>query len=298
MSSLKAPSTGEIFDTQQLLFELASPITKPSSVEVPEDFYENGWTVIDGVSDEFEALSIQEDLIRNVDVTRVPLHARFRDRIQLAKADQIPVCAPVVATSLQVQHFDMGHPFTDSADPIFISHTGVYRSPSKQEPQSARTRVLPLGGLVALSTAEADRRLAEYAAAYGDGWPGHNSGRINAGVRVIDALSDTPELQADIDKPVDQWFGDDVVDEATAFAREATFYARHGIDLSQLESHIALEPGQLLFMDNTRVLHGRIGRRAAKEVFNFMFGIESIGASDIQAVRHSIGRLIVGAEAR
>jgi len=294
MSIPEAPALRGLFDTQKLLFDLAKPLTEPNPVEVPEDYYENGWTVIDDMSNEFEALSIQEDLIRSIDVTRLPLYARFRDRIQLAKADQIPVCAPVVATSLQVQHFDMGHPFTETADPIFISHAGVYRSPSKQEPQTARTRVLPLAGLVTLSAAEADRRLAEYAAFHGDGWPGHNSGRINAGVRLIDALSDKPELQADIDKPVDQWFGDDIVDEDVAFEREAAFYAKHGIDLARLESRVALKPGQLLFMDNARVLHGRIGKRATKEVFNFMFGIEAIEPQDIQALRQSIGRLLVG----
>jgi hypothetical protein len=293
MSTPEIPAAGEVFDAQKLLFGLAKPITEPNPIDVPDDFYEHGWTVIDGVPDEFEALSIQEDLIRSIDPARVPLHARFRDRIQLAKADQIPVCDPVVATSLQVQHFDMGHPFTENADPLFVSHAGVYRSPDKQEPQAARTRILPLAGLVALSAVEADRRLAEYAAAHGDGWPGHNSGRINAGVRLIDALSDTPELQAEIDKPVDQWFGDDVVSEDVAFAREAAFYARHGIDLASLESRVALQPGQLLFLDNTRVLHGRIGNRAAKEVFNFMFGVEAIRPRDIQAVRQSISQLLV-----
>lgn len=116
-------------------------------------------------------------------------------------------------------------------------------------------------------------------------------------MRIIDALSDEPKLQADVDKPVDQWFGDDIVDEDVAFAREAAFYAQHGIDLTQLESRVALQPGQLLFTDDVRVLHGRIGKRATKEVFNFMFGIEEIGAGDIQAPRQSIGRLIVGAEA-
>ncbi len=193
MSTPHAPQAGELFDTQKLLFDLTDPITGPATVEVPEDFYKNGWTVIDDVPDELEALSVQEDLIRSIDVTRVPLHAIFQGRVQLAKADQIPVCAPVVATSLQIHHFDMGLPFTEDADPILISHAGVYRSPSKQEPQTARTRILPLSGLVTLSATEADRRLAEYAALHGDGWPGHNSGRINAGVRLIDALRDTPE---------------------------------------------------------------------------------------------------------
>src|SRR6185437_10837062 len=180
----------------------------------------------------------------------------------------------------QVLHFDMGHPFVENADPLVISHVGLYRSLQYRhifDTPTAETRIISLAGLTSLLANIVESRLAAYAGAHGDGWVGHNTGRIAAGVRLLDALSDSPRFQDERDKTVGQWFSNDQkVDSSTAFEHEAAFYAEHGIDLREREQRVALKAGQLLFLDNTRVLHGRMGKRSAKEVLNFMFGIEAL----------------------
>lgn len=303
MPNQRAPYSGELFNTQTLLFDQTHPVievdTEFDPVSVPDGYYKRGWAVIDDVPDALAAVEVQEGLIKSVHPNMVPLQGRFRDRIQLAKADEIPVCDDVLASSYQVLHFDMGHPFVQSPDQLFVSHVGLYRSQESTRDLTAKTRIVQLEGLMqhlTLRSGEVDERIETYTRDHGDGWADHNSYRLACFARVLDALSDEPQLADQTDKTVSQWFhNEDKTDGDSAYENEADFYRQHGVDLDVVEHRVALEPGQLLVLDNTRVIHGRIGHRAAKEVFNFMFGIETLSEDrqDITALRYSIGRLLL-----
>ena len=79
---------------------------------------------------------------------------------------------------------------------------------------------------------------------------------------------------------------------------ESDFYARHGIGkllVPPLEYEVLLEPGQLLFVDNTRVVHGRdCVRRLAREIFNFMFGVASITDAEVAQLRRALCEQLAG----
>lgn len=283
-----------IFNNQRLLFDATHPVHEAGKTSVPEQYYEHGWTVLDDISDESEAIQRQEDFLNSIDRSRLSLHQLFNDRIQLAKADQIPICDDIVATSFQVLHFDMGHPFLESEGQLFVSHVGIYLPKNTSYEVTARTRLIELDGLlkhVGLSPEGIEQKLIPYVREYGDGWTGHNTYRLACFIRFLDALSNNPELQDQIDKTVGQWFENENKLAATnAHDKEIAFYAKHGINLGVLEHQIALKPGQLLILDNTRVIHGRIGKRRAKELFNFMWGVEKIASEDITALRQYICR--------
>lgn len=296
LMSKTAAYSPSIFNAQRLLFAETDLVANAPKASVPEDYYQHGWTVLDGIADEQEAVAAQESLIGSIDAERLPLHERFHDRIQLAKADQIPVCDDIVTTSYQVLHFDMGHPFLESDEQLLVTHVGLYLPKTTTHRVTARTRLVELDGLVSpleLSASVIEQKVVEYVRCHGDGWDNHNTFRLACFARFIDALAKAPELETEIDKTVGQWFqSNEKLDADDAYQQEVSFYGRHGIDLSGREVQIALEPGQLLVLDNTRVIHGRIGQRKAKEVYNFMFGIESIERDDITALRQSICELV------
>lgn len=288
----------DIYNSQRLLFDQTRRASEADPIEVPEDFYERGWTIVDGVSDHEHAVSIQEQLIAGIDPERISLHDLFAERVQLGKADLIPVCDDVVATSYQVLHFDMGLPFAEGLQQLLVSHVGIYLPADTEHEVTARTRLLELNGILAetsLDVAEIEARVVEYTRRHGDGWEDHNTLRLACFVRLIDALAAEPELTEKIDKTVGQWFVEGQrLDSTTAHAEEADFYARHGLTVAAREHEVALDPGQLLFVDNTRVVHGRVGERRAREIFNFMFGVPSIGDAEVARLRRGVCELMAG----
>jgi hypothetical protein len=288
----------DLFNSQRLLFDRTGHARDADPLDVPAEFYERGWVVVDGIADHEQAVEAQEGLIAGIDPERVPLHDRFADRVQLGKADLIPVCDDVVATSYQVLHFDMGLPFVEGLEQLFVSHVGIYLPADTEHTVTARTRLLELDGILASTGLDADAieaRVLEYASRHGDGWADHNTHRLACFVRIVDALGPDHELTEKIDKTVGQWFVEgERLDSTSAHAQESDYYRRHGIDATAREHEVALEPGQLLFVDNARVVHGRIGERRAREVFNFMFGVAAIDDSDIAELRRSVCELMAG----
>ncbi len=287
-----------IFNTQRLLFGVSQKVNQASTLPVDEHYYKHGWTILDKfVANEFEAIRLQEDFINSLDSTRLIWHQRFSKRIQLAKADQIPVCDDVVTSNFQVLHFDMGHPFVESNGQLLVTQVGIYLPATIHYPVTARTRLVELDGLLAhlhVTPKQIEEKLITYVKAYGDGWTGHNTYRLACFARFIDALNTRHELETLIDQPVGQWFQTkNKLDEASAHQKEIAYYYKNGININKLEHHIALKPGQLLILDNIRVIHGRIGTRKRKELFNFMFGVEAIAPEDVTALRHAICALVV-----
>jgi hypothetical protein len=298
MTSAKVELTpaGDLFNNQQLLFDRTELVTEAGKTQIPEQYYRHGWSIVDNIADECAAIKYQAAFINSIDKSKVPFHERFHNRIQLAKADQIPVCDDIIASSFQVLHFDMGHPFLESEGQLFISHVGIYLSRTTEHTATARTRIVELAGLLKyllLSPQTIENQLTGYVGKYGDGWEDHNTYRLACFMRFLDALSHKPELKDHIDKTVGQWFhNNNKIDEQSAYQHEAAFYAKHGIDLSKFEHQVTLKPGQLLILDNVRVVHGRIGKRTTKELFNFMWGIEAIKSEDVATLRQFICKLV------
>ncbi|HSW80312.1 MAG TPA: hypothetical protein VLG47_06050, partial [Candidatus Saccharimonadales bacterium] len=212
MATKNATYSADLFNNQRLLFDTTYRVND-AAIHIPEHYYDHGWAVLDNIKDEFDAIRVQEDFIGSIDRTKLSMHKRFGDRIQLAKADQIPVCDDVVATSFQVLHFDMGHPFVESKDQLFVSHVGIYLPASTSHEVTARTRLVELKGLLGHlhhTPVEIENKIRAYARKYGDGWIGHNTYRLACFIRFIDALSAKPEFSDQIDKTVGQWFQNDM----------------------------------------------------------------------------------------
>ena len=286
------------YDTQTLLFKETPFITKTrSQVAMPDQFYSKGYAVLSGIKNPEHAADLLSNLIAGIDADRLPLYGRFASRIQLAKADQIPVCDDVVETSFQALHLDMGQPLISEHPQTMYLITGLYLDPNA-EPVSAKTRIISLQGIFADenkwgAASEIEQRLVNYVKAYGDGWADINTHRLACFARVLDAVGGTTDVAGFKDKTMGQWFiNDKSVGAEECLKVERDFYSKHGIELAPIEQHIQLQPGQLLFFDNTRVAHGRFGQRKAKEVYQFMFGVENADPSDIDTFRSAFVELL------
>lgn len=277
------------FDSQSLLFE-SSPFVVDSPPEpVASDYYKHGWTLVSELPTAQAAAEFQAGFIAGIDGARLRLHEHFVDRIKLAKADHIPVCSDVVESRFQVLHFDMGLPLAEGLEQLLVTHVGIYLPATTVHPVTARTRILELGGILThleLDAATLGERLRDYAESHGDGWHDINTRRLACFARVVDAAAGSRLLSREIDKTVGEWFSPGAdVEDAKAYEAELAFFEKFGIDLRHFERTILLEPGQLLILDNLRVVHGRVGQRRERELLNLMYGVERADAKDIALVR-------------
>ena len=262
-------------------------------------FYKHGYTIINNVSDINEAKEITQKLISSIDTKKLPLWSRFLSNIKLLKCDEIPVCEDVVESSYQVLHLDMGQPIISREPQDMYLITGLYLDKIRK-PVTARTRVMSLKGLFKNKKWGGkeliEKRIIRYAKKYGDGWFNPekiNTKRLACFARIVDAVADTEELKDDFNKTMGQWFRDEErlgVDES--MKNEYKFYQKRGISLGKLEKHIQLKPGQLLIFDNTRVIHGRAGKRVEKEVWQMMFGVRKVSSHNITAFRKFLVNLL------
>lgn len=251
--------------------------------DVPQDFYSNGYTVINGIKNTEEARKITEMIIANIDTAKLPLFLTLLPRIQLAKADLIPVCNDSVETNFQALHFDMGQPFFSNIPQTMYTTIGLY-FPKDKTPGTAKTRVLNLKNFFNnknLNTRNAEKRILKYVKNHGDGWNDFNTHRISCFARIVDAVTNSNELIGYRDKTMAQWFDGNI-------KSENNFYKMKGFDLKKIEEQIQLKPGQLLILDNTRVAHGRIGKRNVKEIYQMMFGIKYVTSEEIGKFRKSL----------
>ncbi len=267
---------------QRLLFgetNFVFPFYK-NRFDIPQDFYSKGYTMISDIRNIDEARNITEMVIANIDTEKLPLFSFLLPRIQLAKADLIPVCNDSVETSFQALHFDMGQPFFSDISQTMYTTIGLY-FPKEKKFGTAKTRVLNLKNFFTnknLSSKKIEERILKYVKNHGDGWDDVNSYRISCFARIVDAITNSNDLISYRDKTMAQWFDGNI-------QNEYDFYKIRGFDLEKLEEQIQLEPGQLLILDNTRVAHGRIGKRKAKEIYQMMFGIKEVVPKNIDRFR-------------
>lgn len=281
----------QIYNTQQLLFDKTEPILISASTSsiVPDLFYTEAHTILSDIHSPDQARDTIETFISQIDTTKLPIYHHFSNRIQLAKADIIPVCGDSVTTSFQALHYDMGQPIISSEPQTMYVIIGLY-FPYDTPAGTAKTRLLPLTGLLSDSRFggkdQVESTLVSYVQEHGDGWADVNTYRLSCFARVIDAVAGTEDLVGYRDKTMAQWFSESENQEGAArLANEHAFYAQRQVPIEQKEKQIQLQPGQLLIIDNMRAVHGRVGKRREKEIYQFMYGVETAQPQDIDQFR-------------
>lgn len=171
---------------------------------------------------------------------------------------------------------------------------GLYHPGTSVGP--AKTRAASLRGLLREkkfgTKAEIEKKVLAYVNTYGDGWDTTNTRRLTCFARFIDAVSDSKELVSYWDKTMAQWFQDKTKDGYKSLENERAFYRSHGVPIDEVEEGIQLQPGQLLIIDNMSAIHGRIGKRNAEEIYQFMFGVKDATPEDIDAFREHVVQIV------
>lgn len=274
---------------QNLLFG-ESPDVADADVQNAESraFFERGFALVQNVADLNEACAAVERLFGNSDVSRVPPHAAWRGSMQLAQVDLMPVCHEIVPRTFEVLHFAMGQPLLPNGQQPIYPLVALFRPPDSP-PSTAETRIVPLPRLLAQITFGArpvvQERLINYVSEYGDGWmEPHlvNTFRLSCFARVLDAVTGRHELTGWIDSTNGEWLSGTGGDGETA---EAAYYRACGLDLRAAEERIRIGTGELFVIDNIRCVHGRIGLRAPREIYQLLYGVKIASPSMIEAGR-------------
>jgi hypothetical protein len=251
-------------------------------------FDERGFAVVQNVVDVNEACAAVERLFGSIDAARVPPHAAWRGTMQLAQVDLMPVCREIVPRTFEILHFAMGQPLLPNGQQPVYPVLALFL-PHGSAQSTAETRIVPVPRLLAQKTFGArsvvQERLIHYVSRFGDGWVDPhavNTFRLACFARVLDAVTGRHELTGWIDSTDGEWLGGTEGDSETA---EAAYYRACGLDLRAVEERIRLGAGELLVIDNIRCVHGRIGPRAPREIYQLLYGVKSASPSMIEAGR-------------
>lgn len=273
-------------EAQYLLFDTSPKIQQNPTQTIPESFYSQGYCLIDSVQNPGDFLHA---FISSLNTEKLPLFKHNLSEMQLAKHDLLPVCEDIVQTGFQALHYDMGQPFLAEQDQTLYTISALYRPKETPANPKAKTRLVSLETLLSQkSFGDIDtlkEQFLEYIQNHGDGWlrpEPHNTHRLACFARVVDAISGMNKLTKQIDTMIGQVFEyDENLDGLAGYRQEKNFFKQAGLDLEAAEEQIEILPGQMLIFDNLRVVHGRIGERKARELENFIYGIEKAAKHDI-----------------
>jgi len=273
-------SRNTLVSGQELLFDSSKIIVRNHrGHSISQDFYEEGYVLINDIPNVNEARTFLEAFISSIDDKRLPLYSEFINKIQLAKVNLIPICHDIVPRIFQALHFDMGQPIISESNQSMYVLLALYKPKTGKE-SSARTRVVSVKKLLSQKKLNdknlVEERLINYARNHGDGWTEPNvvnTLRLACFGRVIDAMMGRNKLIDEIDYTTGQWF--DYGNNSDGFSKEKLFFSECGFNLELAEEQINVKPGQLLIIDNMRCIHGRIGPRNPKEIYQFLFGVRS-----------------------
>ena len=247
-----------------------------------DSFYKHGFCLFEQISDEIDAYAVLNEFITFVDPRILPLFNQYQGKIELLNAKEIPL-GDDVANSFQALHFDDGHPFVYQEEQKIYLMTELYL-PINKKNSNAKTRIVPIKGMFKLLAQEVEEKIVRYTEKYGDGWSYYkqgNSGRICCFAKVLEAIHDKTDLPDYID-----WFYDQELSEhSSSFDIEREYYLKQGIDLDSVEEDLPLNPGSMLLFDDTRVIHGRLGKREEQELWQFLYGIKNSSETDVKELR-------------
>ncbi|HYE67087.1 MAG TPA: hypothetical protein VEA58_00665 [Anaerovoracaceae bacterium] len=274
---------------QQRLCDYSPLVAEFEGLDDYTAFQKDGYVLIPGICSPEQALITSYRIIKSLENGKV-FYSDYVNTVQLSKADQIPVCESFIGTGFQALHFDYGLPLLEMEDGeqgAFDMVVALYYPYESGELSKAQTRVVSLQEipkLKGISKESTDARIQNYVKRFGDGWTfpeRYNSRRLSIFARVIDACLATGKFSEKIEEHSQNFFMPSAaLDESELakqqIAEETEYFASAGIDLKKIEKSFCLQPGQLLLIDNTRCVHGRIGNRKAKEVWQFLFGFKEM----------------------
>jgi hypothetical protein len=171
----------------------------------------------------------------------------------------------VVQRDFQALHIDYGVPKL-AGPPVAVSRfTALYLDPYRPG-SGAATRMVPLRALLSQRRWPARAVLADRLS--------HDArdGAVVEGIlaRIIEAADQSKDLPA-IDAD-----GFLCGMEFATLEQERAYFARHGMQLADVEQEIVLSPGDLLLFDNLATAHGRRGRRHTGELHQLCIGCGSL----------------------
>lgn len=215
---------------------------------------------------------------------------KFGGPVQCLRRSKIPA-ADVEPSSFQSLHFDGGQPlFPRSIETLYL-YTALYCPRSTANPR-ALTRLASIKCLLTrLSVGNKGltiERLRAYGASHGSGWDweGDSGNRISCFARVLDALTEVPRLTNFRQTPASEWYSASIAgNEFRTRSDEAEFYRSLGIRLEELEVEVVLRPGDLLILNNMKLVHGRCGKRRGEELHQLLYGVQDVPAETASAFR-------------
>ncbi len=274
---------------QNLLFDSSKKINRSKKYKMPQEFYNQGYVLIKNIKNLKEAQTILEKYISAINPKELPLYSKFINKIQLAKVDLIPVCHDIVPRTFQALHFDMGQPIISKSTQSMYVILALYK-PKNSTPSSAKTRIVNVKNILSQQRCKnkklTEKRLINYVQNHGDGWtkPDRvNTLRLACFARIIDAITQRHQLINEIDNTTGQWF--EYKDNSDGFTKEKLFFSKCGFNLELVEQQINIKQKQLLIINNMRCIHGRIGPRKPKEIYQFLYGVKSATPSMINDFR-------------
>jgi hypothetical protein len=297
----------EILDTQKLLFDL-TPVSQGFSDGLDTSaFIKDGYVVLDGMQNEFDAIERCYEVASSLRSAQL-FYSEHLPLLQLSKADLIPTCLPFVEGGFQALHFDYGLPLLPVDEDAYKSLdiiAALYYPHSAQKGSGAATRIVQLSKIadqVKGRFKDVENKIMHYVGHYGDGWikpAPYNTKRISIFARLLDACSDDSVFSTQIEAHSQSFFLPEGDVRHEEFPRlqlemEQQYYKGFGIDLSAVEERIVLKPGQLLLIDNIRCVHGRIGYRNSKELWQFLYSLKEAPDQLIARVRKYVADLLSG----
>ena len=171
----------------------------------------------------------------------------------------------------QTLHFDFGLPLDPKIEQEFALYTALY-VPADVASVRAVTRLVPLAKLLSQRSWPPPEELVDRLRSYGrthgawDDERGYVEGSL---ARIVEGASawSSPVLPSVKTEP-----GFRCGLEFDSLFAEFTFFARHGLDVDDVEISVDLQPGELLVFDNLALAHGRRGARRPGELHQRMFG--------------------------
>ncbi len=279
-------------DQQRLLFDI-SPVANgfrhSSADSIARELRDAGFAVCHELPTVHQAFTLAMSALAELG-KRQPYSSLGFGEFRLAKADRIPVCESMKITRFQCLHFDYGLPVLPWGQQALYGAVALYK-PLGSEPSSSQTRIVHLSVLKkateSLTRGEVGRRLREYVSAHGDGWrepEPANTGRISILLRFLDAIFGRQRFASLIESDSSNFLGDAIPGSGLptpGLEQERMLLGEFGIDLDSVEQRVCLAPGDMLLFDNIATIHGRVGRRQPRELWQMLFGLPNLSAAVI-----------------
>jgi hypothetical protein len=221
-----------------------------------------------------------ERLLHNKSLTLFPMLSGA-GRFSLLQKMTIPG-SDDTTRNFQCLHFDGGIPLLVNSPQDLVLFTALYL-PKTGTPSSASTRFIDLDAITQQARwgtlPHLEDRLTTYWKNLGSSWnwDDDRSYKESCFARIVDAFSGTEELTNFRKTPQSEWSkASREGNEFGSIEDESAFFKRHGIEIEAVAKSIKLQPGQLILFDNTRMVHGRVGRRKKHEIFQMSYGLKNV----------------------